>query len=355
MHSSSMKQRIRLAVRAGVFSVLAMGLPACANMHVAPGRVTVEAIPIAFRPQAPTIENVGPLYYAGGLYLTSRDRAFGGLSGLLVSEDGQRLLTVSDEGTWWTAKLEYREGRLINLNGARKAQMLGPNGEPLQGKGEADSESLAMAAGSGSSLAGPFYVSFERKPRIWLYPNPFTLDWKSDAKATPTAVNVPPSFMSQPSNGGTEALVALDSTTLLALSEDMKNKEGNFVGWIIPTQSTGGKAGGGEIALTAQKDLHPSDLALMPNGDVLVLERSFSLDKGAGMQLRHIKRSEIKPGAKLTGDVLARLDVNYSIDNMEGLAVRKDPVTNETLIYIISDDNFNGLQRTVLLYFLYKE
>jgi len=40
---------------------------------------------------------------------------------------------------------------------------------------------------------------------------------------------------------------------------------------------------------------------------------------------------------------------------MEGIAVRKDATTGETLIYVISDNNFNGLQRTVLLVFALTE
>jgi hypothetical protein len=39
-----------------------------------------------------------------------------------------------------------------------------------------------------------------------------------------------------------------------------------------------------------------------------------------------------------------------NIDNMEGLAVRRGP-KGETLLYILSDDNYSPLQRTLLLMF----
>ena len=39
-----------------------------------------------------------------------------------------------------------------------------------------------------------------------------------------------------------------------------------------------------------------------------------------------------------------------NIDNMEGLAVRRGP-KGETLLYMISDNNFSPFQRTVLLMF----
>jgi hypothetical protein len=38
-----------------------------------------------------------------------------------------------------------------------------------------------------------------------------------------------------------------------------------------------------------------------------------------------------------------------SVDNMEGLAVRED--AGGTIIYLISDDNFNPIQRTLLMKF----
>jgi len=68
------------------------------------------------------------------------------------------------------------------------------------------------------------------------------------------------------------------------------------------------------------------------------------------MQIRRIRGTDVRPFAVLEGDVVLRLDVRYSIDNMEGLAVRTG-AKGETLLYLISNDNFNGLQRTVLLEF----
>jgi hypothetical protein len=49
--------------------------------------------------------------------------------------------------------------------------------------------------------------------------------------------------------------------------------------------------------------------------------------------------------------VLANLSFqDTNIDNMEGIAVRRGP-KGETLLYLISDDNFSPLQRTLLLMF----
>ena len=62
-------------------------------------------------------------------------------------------------------------------------------------------------------------------------------------------------------------------------------------------------------------------------------------------------KSELKAGAHLEGEVLANLSFqDANIDNMEGIAVRRG-AKGETLFYLISDDNFSPLQRTLLLMF----
>ncbi|MFQ5541980.1 MAG: hypothetical protein ACE5E2_04055, partial [Candidatus Binatia bacterium] len=53
---------------------------------------------------------------------------------------------------------------------------------------------------------------------------------------------------------------------------------------------------------------------------------------------------------RLRGEKIVHLDPSVEIDNFEGLAVRVDPVGG-TLLYMISDDNYSQLQRTLLLQF----
>jgi hypothetical protein len=47
---------------------------------------------------------------------------------------------------------------------------------------------------------------------------------------------------------------------------------------------------------------------------------------------------------------LARLASPYAVDNLEGIAATRGP-RGETLLWLISDDNFNPLQRNILLLF----
>ena len=58
----------------------------------------------------------------------------------------------------------------------------------------------------------------------------------------------------------------------------------------------------------------------------------------------------LQPGATVHAEELARLASPYTVDNLEGLAATKGP-RGETLLWLVSDDNFNPFQRTLLLLF----
>jgi hypothetical protein len=98
-----------------------------------------------------------------------------------------------------------------------------------------------------------------------------------------------------------------------------------------------------------------TDAAGLPDGGVLVLERSYNgRAVGANVQRMRIRRlpaSEIEPGARLAGRTIMQADADYEIDNMEGLAVHRG-APGETVVSLISDDNLNRpRQRTVFLQF----
>ena len=56
------------------------------------------------------------------------------------------------------------------------------------------------------------------------------------------------------------------------------------------------------------------------------------------------------PGALVQPEELARLASPYAVDNLEGLAATTGE-HSEILLWLISDDNFNPLQRNLLLQF----
>ena len=91
----------------------------------------------------------------------------------------------------------------------------------------------------------------------------------------------------------------------------------------------------------------PTGATTLPGGDVLVLERHYP---PIGARIRRLAKATLVPGAMLEAEEIARLEGSLTVDNMEGIDARRGP-GGETLVYILSDDNDNPLQRTYLLMF----
>jgi hypothetical protein len=86
----------------------------------------------------------------------------------------------------------------------------------------------------------------------------------------------------------------------------------------------------------------------------LLLERKFSWTAGVAIRIRRIKQGDIGQGTLVDGATVFDADLNYNLDNMEGLSVHR-AATGETVLTLISDDNFSPLQRTLLLQFTLME
>lgn len=330
--------------------VVALSVTLTAFASAEPRAVEVSNRQLLWNPQDRGETKTGSLIWAGGVEISSQDGDFGGWSGLAVSPDGSSLLAVSDKGHWLTAIILYDERqRLSGLVEAKIAPILGLDGKPVASKQLGDAESLAVDISPSGSLMNTAYVSFERAHRIWRY------DLKSaGAEARPEQILTQRHFGRLNSNGGIESLELLPPAKdggrkrVLAITEDTLDPRGNIKAFI---------ADGHDLAwfgVKPHQPFKPTDIALTPAGDLLMLERRFSLLGGVGMQLRRIKGEDIVPGAVVDGEVLVNVGQGYSIDNMEGLAVREDE-NGDLLIYMISDDNFNPVQRTVLLMFRLKQ
>ena len=84
---------------------------------------------------------------------------------------------------------------------------------------------------------------------------------------------------------------------------------------------------------------------------IYLLERRFSLlDGGFASRLVALDLEQIRQGGPLAGHVLAQLGRPAISENFEGIAARRG-ADGRTLLYLVSDDNFLVLQRTLLLQF----
>jgi hypothetical protein len=301
--------------------------------------ITISAAPIpALETDKPSLTRFGSLEFRGGLVLTSTHKSFGGISALYVQPDGEHFLAVSDRATWFRGRIVYENNRPVGIADAYSAPVLDGDGQPAP---RWDTESIAV---NGNTL----YVGLERIHSIFS----FDYDGKSfPANARPVAG--PPELKDLPFNQGLEGMVFVPKKfnlagTLIGFSEKGLTAEGNLKAFLI------GGPDPGLFAVKRTDGYDISDAAILPNGDILILERQYSLQRGVTMRIRRIRLADIKPGAVVDGTAVVETGVGYQIDNMEALGVHRSR-SGETVLTIMSDDNFSPIQRTLLLQFVLKE
>jgi hypothetical protein len=334
----------------GRWSIAALlWLAACAAPHdlgaadaVAPTPIEISMQPVALDTRDPKVDRVGKLIFRSGHNLTTSDARFGGWSDLDISDDGTRLTSISDRGFWFDATIQHDEnGGIAQLTDARLGYLVNLAGFRQRGL-NGDAEGLSRTPDGG------FLVSFERRHRIWLYPPaepPFSvlprpLPMPADAAKLP----MPADAAKMPENGGIETLVRLSGRRVLAISEEMLTKDGANVGWLGDGRTWS------DVSYVAGPDFKPTGAARLPNGDILILERRFSRMTVPGARIVRVPAYAIQPGARLIGEELALIGPPMTFDNFEGITTRLGP-HGEILLYVISDDNYFFLQRTLLLVF----
>jgi hypothetical protein len=147
-----------------------------------------------------------------------------------------------------------------------------------------------------------------------------------------------------PSNGGLEALTALADNRLLAITETFENPDGTLKGWVIDNDQFT------ELSYLPSKGFSVTDCAALNNGDILVLERRYVPFGILSAQLKLVKASSLKAGAKIVGTELLRLEQPLAVENYEGMAAQQ--TSKGTMIFIVSDNNYSSFQQTLLLQFL---
>lgn len=304
--------------------------------------IEVKARPIpSFDPRDSSHVRFGALEYRSGLVLTSSFPGFGGLSAIRLDPKGERFTALSDKGSWFTGRILYSGRAMVGLDGVEAAPMLGSDGRPITARGWFDSESLA--------LDGSFaYVGLERVNRVLRF------DVSGGfASARGEVVPMPAAVRMLPNNKGLEALVVVPkglplAGTLIAMSERGLDRDGNLIAFLVGGPSPG------QFSVRRTADFDISDATLLTSGDLLVLERKFSLLSGVGIRIRRIPLGSIAPGALVDGPAIFNADLGQEIDNMEGIDVHVT-AEGDTVLTMVSDDNFSPIQRTLLLQFTLME
>lgn len=314
-------------------------IPIGAALCMAACAVTVESSGVDFRVQAtpmrlaePRFHHVGELQIEEILILSGR--GFGGLSGLSVAPKGDSFVAVSDIGFIVRGQLlRDSNGGMLGVANVKK-QNLWPTDKPLVGKTENDAEELTPAPGGG------WLVSFERHHRILRFGPNFGEDGAA------AMVAEPPGLRDAPENGGVEALTMWPDGAVLALRE-AADADGTVPAWFalsLPEKSADWRS----FRYRPENAFSPSGAAALPNGDVLILERRVTLLSGFSVRLVLLRRADILKGGVTTGRELGRLEPPWPSDNFEGASVVPRSEGGYD-VYLISDDNFNPLQSTLLI------
>lgn len=277
----------------------------------------------------------GPLEFVGGLELTSSSRNLGALSAFRFLKPGSDFIGVADTGFWFFGRITRDAAlRPAGVENFSMVQMVDASGNAIEKKWMADAEGLAVRDGIAT-------VGFERTHRI----AQFRIDPGNMTPALRELDFLVPRNELRQNRGFETVAYSAEKGGLVVVSEKSLDPAGNIFAAIIEGPQKG--------IFTVRRDgeFDITDGAFLPGGDLLLLERSFSMASGVKMRLRRIASDSIAKGKVADGQVLLEANMGYQIDNMEGLDVwqRSD---GALMVSLISDDNHSILQRNLYLEFI---
>jgi hypothetical protein len=318
-------------MRSSISLILLLMLGAPAPEQIPPGGWPIVARPVPLDPDHPDRDRVGALRWLGGWVLTSRDPSFGGISAMTVRNG--RFLAIADTGGVF--RFGLRDGTVI---GSRIGVLPAGPGAGT-GKLDRDAESLTV-----DPATGAVWIGFEQHNAVWRY------DASVDRAQ---AHDEPPAMEAWPANGGPEAMVRLGDGRFVVLGEEAPGPQGSTEGLLFGSDPAVRGSDPTHFGYRAPAGYVATDMTALPDGRVLVINRHYTPVDGVSAVLTVIDPEAIRPGAVLIGRELARLAPPLTVDNMEALAVTREG--GRTIVWIASDDNFNPLQRTLLLKFAMEE
>lgn len=301
---------------------------------------TVTAVQLSSFQNAAIGQRTQGLIFRGGIEMRSATDTFGGLSGIGFTAPSDKLTMVSDRGNFVSGQLIYDEhGAPLSLVGVTITPMQNSKGADLPRAFARDAEALTVMTREGVPYG--IRVGFENLTRV--------ADYALD-NGIPTGaareVTIPDWLTKTRTNESIEAVCVAPPASPVAgstliLTEGVVTGDGAHSGWLL------GKNDKGPMSYRSGASTSPTDCAFLPNGDLLVLERGVVLVNFAARLVR-VKAADVMPGAEMAGEVLFEA-IGGDLDNMEGLAVHD--IAGDTRITLVSDNNFNDWERSLLLEF----
>ncbi len=287
--------------------------------------------PLTLDPAHPGIRRLGDLIFLQAWELGSGNSDFGGISAL-TALPGDRFVGVSDAGT------------LIGFGLTSDNQADRPFIAPLpeshgSDKTYADRDSEGIAYDPDS---GQFWVSYEARHAIRRFSRSFA---RSNGLVRPIEMQ------GWSSNKGAETIVRLMNGRFIIIAEGLEN--GIHEALLFSGDPVEPATAISQFTYRPPAGYRVTDGAVLPDGRLLILNRSINFPIGFSAKLAVLDAADVKAGDMISGKVIATLAAPLLIDNMEGITITSED--NETIIWLISDNNFNIWQRTLLMKFRLSE
>lgn len=290
--------------------------------------VAVATTPVPLN--APELEDgSGALVYAGGVEIRSDFNRLHGLSDIEFAENGIDFWSIGDEGLLVRGRIVLdADGRLTGVEGVEVRPLEDPDGQPLIPKYLADAEGLTRLPN------GELLVSFERGHRVWRY-DPADGRW--------LGARIIPNFAFT-ENDGMEGIAAAGVDDGYWASGE---NGGIWICWMVSCQV----AVRPPIEPPTEDDFRVTSLAYLDR--LYILERAYHADRYTNsIRIGLFIDAGLQVGRRTEGTwfYLEDFTAPATVDNFEGLAAVRRP-DGGVRLYILSDDNFNPGQRTLLMAF----
>jgi hypothetical protein len=282
---------------------------------------------LTLNPDDPAQRYVGALAFIAAWELHSRNEAFGGISALTALKNG-RFVGIGDAGT------------LIGFGLSNGSRLTRPFIVPLpnaQGPDisykDRDSEGIAYDPDSDQ-----YWVGFEQRHAIRRY---------SGSLGRQTGIMRPREMQNWPNNKGAESIIRLKDGRFLVIAESVDDR-------MHPALLFSGDPVERGTSITSFKFRPPTgyrvtDGVQLPDGRIAILNRSIGFPVGFSAKISLLNLPNISRDSIVSAKIIASLAAPLLVDNMEGIAVTREG--DDTILWLISDNNFSIFQRTILMKF----
>lgn len=268
----------------------------------------------------------GSLNFVRGWHLTSPHSYFGGLSAIArIGPD--RFQFVGDNG-YWTRLTLTADGRARDFH---IDSLPTPDGRPRR-KSMIDAESMVFDPASSKT-----WVAFEGINQVWRF----------DAAMTRVeSRRASPALRRWPAVSGPEAMVRLADGRTILFSEDADDDPRGTEALVYDDDpAVPGKAPV-RFFYDAQGKGLVSDAAPLPDGRILLVHRRLGFDPVFTTILAIVDPAGIGADKVVRSRTIGRVPKPLA-DNYEGAAISVEG--GRTWLWLVSDDNFNRWQRSMIL------